>query len=226
MSAEAHCQERPARRSGIEEEALRPSVPLLATGSPRCRTTETDRPSAAVFLIGHLAADPLRGPAVGDREVSHRSVGCGAMPVQLACRRMHRISRPGLDPLSAIDLHQRSALQHVDHLARRVGMPVGPSSRVERHAEHVEIIIVLRYVLPSKASHTGKPFLWRPNPLQILTPLKLHVPPRSNGADGTRLRPATDALVAGRDDADPAANLTAAFRSSCARADSTWKSHP
>ena len=95
---------------------------------------------------------------------------------------MHRISRSGLDPLSAVDLYQRPALQHVEHLAGRVGMPVGPSSRFERDAEHVEIFLVSRFVLSSKTGCTGKPLLWRRNPLQIVSPLKLHVPPTSNGA--------------------------------------------
>src|SRR6188472_117389 len=57
------------------------------------------------------------------REVRHEVVGCGAMPVPLAGRRMDRVAGANLDHLPAARLHAPHPLGDVERLADGMGMP-------------------------------------------------------------------------------------------------------
>ena len=72
---------------------------------------------------GHLAD--------GDRQVGHRRVRCGAVPVLLAGLRGDRVSRPKEHDLGAAVLGTTLALDHMEDLAAAVLVPVGRGARLE-----------------------------------------------------------------------------------------------
>src|SRR5882757_6099703 len=90
--------------------------------------------SRAVLLVRDLLhpVDILAVQGFRDRDVRHGRRGCRAVPVLLARRKPHDIAGPDLFNGPAFGLHPAEARGDDQRLAKRMGVPHGPGTGLER----------------------------------------------------------------------------------------------
>ena len=91
---------------------------------------------SAILLVTHLF-HPVEDFALElflDGYVRHGRGGRSTMPVLLAGREPHHVARPDLFNRPAPALRPAAAGRHNQMLTKRVGMPCGPSTRLESNA--------------------------------------------------------------------------------------------
>src|SRR5665213_4573045 len=109
-------------QAGVHD-ASRPGWPVSTAGA-----TELRRRRRAVLLVGDVLAPGHEAARVVEllhRDVEHESIRGCAVPVVLAGLEEHAVA--GADDLyrPAVALHEADALENVDRLPERVGVPRG-----------------------------------------------------------------------------------------------------
>jgi hypothetical protein len=78
--------------------------------------------------VGALAVEPFDKGDVG-----HRRGGCGTVPVLLPRRKPDDVTRMDFFDRAYPALHPAASGRHDQDLAQRVGVPCGPTARLERY---------------------------------------------------------------------------------------------
>ena len=92
------------------------------------------RSNGGVLLLGYWLepVDCLAVERLLDRYVGHRGRGPRAVPMPLVRRDRDDVARPDLLDRPALSLEAADSGKNDECLAQRVGVPVGPSTRLER----------------------------------------------------------------------------------------------
>jgi len=84
-----------------------------------------------IFLVGDVLAPVwfrllVAGNGLGNGQMRHEVVGCGAMPMPLIGRRVDNVACADLDDLTTPGLDEALSLGDIEGLADRVGVPSRP----------------------------------------------------------------------------------------------------